>query len=221
MGLYKKGTFIGKTDRMGNEILSGDTLKKLGYGTLFVVNKYGGLSDESGIPLISAKHWHGEDYEVVITLTSPDEAQPEASVQEEKATAPAMVDYDKTIKNLTEELGQAADCVRDMEKELAEKNQLIEDMQKTIDSLNQAALRLQEERDAACKAQVNAESLPLSAYTLLELLAEVKQRDGWMDYVTNDEIKEELRRRGFVGNMVRSYTVTMHETIDLTEAAAN
>lgn len=214
MGLYKKGAFTGKTDRMGNEILSGDTVKKRGYGTHYQVNKYGGLSDMSGIPLISVKNWRGEDYEVLITRDSPErdeeeqkavEAVNEVRAEEMEAKKQSMVDYEKTIKNLTQQVCEA--------------EALANDYKATVDYLEGHVTQLDAELKEASRAKTAAESRPLSSYDIIELLAEVKERQGWMDYVTNDEIKEELAKRGFAGQMIRTYTVTMNEVMDLTNAA--
>lgn len=263
MAILKKGSFSGKTDRMGNEILIGDTVKKLGYGTQFIVNKYGGLND-GDIPILSVKNWRGEDYEVIISMDSPDKVEEVTEAQEqqtEKSEAAKIqqfnADKDKIIAELRkklketedkleqkyEELGQACDCVSDMQKEMEDlkdelktKHTILEDMQKTIDSLNSSALSLQEERDSANRSnetlsatvtnlteQLNealtrqtSENKPLSAYTSSELMAEIKGRGReFLEYVTNDELSAELRERGFKGELIRSYQVTMHETMDV------
>lgn len=223
--LLKRGTNTGKVDSKGQAILAGDKVIKIGYNQVYIVNKYGGLSDESGTPLIAAKQWRGLDYTVKFDVDSPDEDEEQKAVEavnEVRAEEMKQTDKDKLIADLRkqlketenkleqkyEELGQACDCVSDMQKEMEEKNQLIEDLQKTIDNLNSAALRLQEERDAACKAQVDAEGKPLRAYTSSELLVEVSSRGRELqEFLNDDELLDEMRERGFVGSITKVETV--------------
>lgn len=223
--LLKRGTDTGKVDSKGQAILAGDKVIKIGYNQVYIVNKYGGLSDESGTPLIAAKQWRGLDYTVKFDEDSPEENEEQKAVEavnEVRAEEMKQTDKDKLIADLRkqlketenklelkyEELGQACDCVSDMQKEMEEKNQLIEDLQKTIDNLNSAALRLQEERDAACKAQVDAEGKPLRAYTSSELLVEVSSRGRELqEFLNDDELLDEMRERGFVGSITKVETV--------------
>lgn len=230
--LLKRGTDTGKVDSKGQAILAGDKVIKIGYNQVYIVNKYGGLSDESGTPLIAAKQWRGMDYTVKIDVDSPDEDEEQKAVEavnEVRAEEMKQTDKDKLIADLRkqlketenkleqkyEELGQACDCVSDMQKEMEDlkdelktKHTILEDMQKTIDSLNSAALRLQEERDAACKAQVDAEGKPLRAYTSSELLVEVRSRGRELqEFLNDDELLDEMRERGFVGSITKVETV--------------
>lgn len=203
MALYKRGTFIGKTDRMGNEILAGDKIKKLGYGTLYIVNKYGGLSDEGNIPLITAKQWRGEDYEVMVTVDSPDKVEEVTEAQEQ-----AAVDAVNEVRAEESE-------VEKLRKQLSEAEASVNDYKAAVDFLNGHVEQLEASLKEATRAKASAESRPLGSYSVQELLDEIETREGWMEYITIAAMKEELRNRGFRGQLNRTYTVTMNEAMNI------